>query len=364
MRFPAVHYHDYLQLDKLLTSQQPRSAELPQQRDAHDEMLFIITHQTYELWFRQILFELDSTLAIMAMTPVNHQGLATVVHRLERVKSIMGLMIQQVDILETMTPMDFLEFRDLLYPASGFQSVQFRLFENKLGLSPKARKPFNGTNYKAFVSSPQQKSLQDSEGAPNLFSAIQSWLERTPYIRAKSFDFWSAYQEAVVKMLDEDRQTLDEMTGMDSQQRDMAIMGIERTRQSFATIFNETEFEAARSEGKWRLSHRGLQGALFIQLYRDQVWLQMPHRLISVLLDIDEGLTLWRNRHAQMAQRMLGSKIGTGGSSGHNYLKDAADNHKVFTDFLNLSTFYIPRSRLPALPHEISTLLSAEPLPA
>ncbi|MBY0384308.1 tryptophan 2,3-dioxygenase, partial [bacterium] len=95
----------------------------------------------------------------------------------------------------------------------------------------------------------------------------------------------------------------------------------------------------------------------FVQLYRDEPLLQSPFHLITCLQDIDENFTQWRQRHAQMAHRMLGAKMGTGGSSGHKYLAAAADKHKVFTDLFNLSTFLIPKSQLPELPQDLKKKL-------
>src|SRR3954463_481976 len=99
-------------------------------------MLFIIIHQTYELWFKQMLYEVDSAIEIMKQPTINDNTpqLQTVVHRLDRVATILKVLVHQIDILETMTPMDFLEFRDMLRPASGFQSWQFKMLEAKLGL--------------------------------------------------------------------------------------------------------------------------------------------------------------------------------------------------------------------------------------
>ena len=102
-----------------------------------------------------------------------------------------------------------------------------------------------------------------------------------------------------------------------------------------------------------RFSARALQAALFINLYRDEPALQLPFRLLSMLMDVEENLTTWRYRHALMVQRMIGFKIGTGGSSGHDYLRQTAERHRVFADLFALSTFFIPRSRLPALPPDV-----------
>ncbi len=125
---------DYLQLDKILGAQQPESDK--QGQPAHDEMLFIVIHQAYELWFRQLLFETESVIAILGRPTLNDNSpeLQTIVHRLSRCATILKVLVHQIDIMETMTPMDFLDFRDKLRPASGFQSWQFKVLEAKLGL--------------------------------------------------------------------------------------------------------------------------------------------------------------------------------------------------------------------------------------
>src|ERR1700752_5161292 len=136
----TMYYSDYLQLDKILKSQEPASFEQGNE-PAHDEMLFIIIHQSYELWFKQILFELDYVLKVFGKEKINDnsEDLNLVLHRLGRIIKILELLNQQVGILDTMTPLDFLEFRNLLIPSSGFQSTQFRLIEATLGLQMENR---------------------------------------------------------------------------------------------------------------------------------------------------------------------------------------------------------------------------------
>ena len=116
-------YSDYLKIDSMLKSQVLLSEK--NGLKAHDEMLFIITHQVYELWFKQILYEIDSIFEVFDRNIIDESHVGTAVSRLERVNVIQQLLIDQIKILETMTPMDFLDFRDLLTPASGFQSAQF-----------------------------------------------------------------------------------------------------------------------------------------------------------------------------------------------------------------------------------------------
>ena len=100
-------------------------------------------------------------------------------------------------------------------------------------------------------------------------------------------------------------------------------------------------------------SRRALQAALLINLYRDEPILHAPFRLLAILADVERNFTTWRQRHAQMAMRMIGTRIGTGGSSGAEYLERAAERHRVFTDLSALASFYIPRSALPKLPPEV-----------
>ena len=127
MNPPPVHYSDYLQLDKILNAQDPESVK--KNADAHDEMLFIIIHQAYELWFKQIIHELKSISTMFEDDLMDEREISTAVARLERIIEIQKLLIEQINVMETMTAMDFLDFRNYLFPASGFQSLQFRIIE-------------------------------------------------------------------------------------------------------------------------------------------------------------------------------------------------------------------------------------------
>jgi tryptophan 2,3-dioxygenase len=127
------------------------------------------------------------------------------------------------------------------------------------------------------------------------------------------------------------------------------IAKLENVQKQFDMLFSADE----KDRIPWRLSPKALQASLFIMLYRDQPVLQVPYKILNALMDIDETMTLWRYRHALMVQRMLGMKMGSGGSSGHDYLVQTATKNRVFTDLFALSTFMIPRSTLPKLPKEV-----------
>lgn len=356
MKYPPVHYHDYLHLNSLLSAQQLKSEE--HGKKAHDEMLFITVHQTYELWFKQMLFELDSVMDAFSKSTIDESIMGTAVARLERIVDIQKFINGQIDILETMTPLDFLDFREFLYPASGFQSFQWRCFETKLGLKSANRHNYNQEPFYALLQPEQQKQMKDIMEKPSLFELLEKWLERTPFLQTSGFEFWKEYQKAVESLAEEDRKVVQVNPRLSEEEKKRNLVQIENTLQTFSAIFDENKYKELQAQGFFRMSSKALHAALLIQLYREQPILQMPFRLIQSLLDIDEHMTQWRYRHSLMAHRMLGRKIGTGGSSGHDYLKAATDRHKIFTDFFNLTTFFIPRSMVPKLPQELKSKMS------
>lgn len=338
----AVHYHEYLQLDKILDAQYPESNK--QNASAHDEMLFIIIHQTYELWFKQLHHEADSVVEIMRKPAVNDNSpeLQTVVHRLNRMGVILRVLVHQIDILETMTPMDFLDFRDMLRPASGFQSWQFKLFEAKLGLKFEYR---HGQEY--YTKQLRQEHvdlIKKAEREQSFLQLVNDWLERMPFFDDKELwknlssggnehPFWEAYKEAYSNSLAE-------------------------AEKNNLEAFDEVFFQ--HKETHYTFSAKANRAALFIMLYRGYPLLQMPFQLLNQLLDIDEQLSTWRHRHMNMVHRMIGTRVGTGGSSGKDYLKAAADKHYIFKEIAQLTSFLIERRKLPQLPKEIEKKLGFE----
>ena len=287
-------------------------------------MLFIIIHQAYELWFKQILFEVNSVIDIMSKPALNDNSpeMQTVVHRLNRVVTVLKVLVQQIDIMETMTPMDFLDFRDMLRPASGFQSYQFKVVEAKLGLKFEHR---YGQDY--YTSQLKEKDIaviKAAENGKSVLQLINAWLERMPFITE---DFWNNYQQVYVNSLAE------------AEKNNAAF---------FATVFNNDSTDAERS-----LTPKACRAALFIMLYRGYPMLELPFQLLDTLLEIDNQLGNWRNRHINMVRRMIGTRIGTGGSTGAGYLKAAMDKHYIFKELAQLNSFLIDRRKLPVLPKEL-----------
>lgn len=351
MASDPLYYGDYLQLGKILDAQHLESSK--KGTAAHDEMLFIIVHQTYELWFKQIIWEVDAAIRILNKEVVQEKALGKAVAHLERVVSIQRVLMEQIDVLETMTPLDFLDFRDDLFPASGFQSAQWRLIENKMGMRPQDRHASTKTAYTSRFSDEDKMTVEASEKSASLFSLIESWLARTPFIEFGDFDFWDAYCGAVSRMLASDKALIEGHPTLSGSEKEGQLENLRSTEIHFEALFDDKQYQNLIETGEKRLSHRALKAALLIHLYRDEPILHLPFRLLHVLGDVDENFTNWRYRHSLMARRMIGTKIGTGGSSGHEYLRKAAQHNKVFSDLVNLSTFFIPRSELPTLPEEV-----------
>lgn len=242
---PALTYSTYLALDHVLAAQHPRS-------DEHDELLFIVIHQVYELWFKQLLHELDKAeQAIDADQVLVFQRIA------RRMGAIQQVLTHQVDVLETMTPVEFNTFRERLNPASGFQSYQFRVLECRLGSKDELYLKFHGADPRALA------ALEKALAAPSLYDRILGMLAR--------------------RGLPVPPQVLER----DVRQHYEASQGV---REAILKIYKESD--------------------RYYDLYST----------MESLMDLDEGLLLWRYRHIAMVERMIGSRKGTGGSSGVKYL--------------------------------------------
>ncbi|WP_205508656.1 tryptophan 2,3-dioxygenase family protein [Longitalea arenae] len=345
-----VHYSDYLQLEKILNAQTLESDLL--QQHAHDEMLFIIIHQAYELWFKQLLYEIESVAGIM-QNPVNDNSpeLQTVVHRLNRMVTILKVAVHQIDIMETMTPMDFLDFRDMLRPASGFQSWQFKLVEAKLGLKYQHR---HGQEY--YISQLRQEQIdliRKVESEKSFIELLNAWLERMPFF--EETDNWRNFKAVTTVP------AMEEWEGGRSpfwtDYRNIYSGGLAEAEQGNLQYFDSVFSDAAGKSEERQLSPRASRAALFIMLYRGYPILQLPFQLLNALLEIDEQLSTWRYRHMNMVHRMIGTRIGTGGSTGRDYLKGALDKHYIFVEIARLTSFLIERKKLPVLSAEMEKRL-------
>jgi tryptophan 2,3-dioxygenase len=325
-----LHYSDYLKLNQLLDSQQLKS-DL-QQAHAHDEMLFIIIHQAYELWFKQLLYEVDSIIGILEKPSLNDDTpeLQTIVHRLNRCNTILKLLVQQIEVMETMSPMDFLDFRDMLRPASGFQSTQFKMLEARLGLKFEQRHEKN--HYLSQLRESEVTMIHSAESQKTLLELLNNWLERMPFL--KENDFWTGYRKLYLESLAE---------------------GEKEHASLFDTVFSD-EYRS-KDPANRSLSPAACRAGLFIMIYPGYPILQLPYRLLVALLEMDEQLSTWRYRHMHMVQRTIGTRIGTGGSSGRSYLQGTVEKHSIFREIAQLTSFLIERKKLPRLDRQMERRL-------
>ena len=213
-------------------------------------------------------------------------------------------------------------------------------------------------DYKYKIDKRETEFVEESEQSLSLFDLIEQWLERTPFLVFDEFDFWDQYRVAVQRMITKDKHIIKVNEKLPKDEKENYLKQYKSTEKMFMSFFDEEIFSKRLESGENRLSYKATHAALLILLYRDQPILHNPYRLLSKLIDLDELLTTWRYKHYLLATRMIGKKIGTGGSVGASYLKKATSKHRIFDDLTSLTTFLIPRSDLPELPKKVLKSLS------
>ncbi|XP_042563946.1 tryptophan 2,3-dioxygenase A isoform X2 [Clupea harengus] len=290
----GIIYGDYLQLDKVVTAQVLQS-ELKGNK-IHDEHLFIVTHQAYELWFKQILWELDSVREIFISGHVrDERNMLKVNTRIHRIVMIFRLLVDQFNVLETMTALDFFDFREYLTPASGFQSLQFRLLENKIGVPDNLRVPYNRRHYRDNFRGQDSELLFESEQEPSLIQLVEQWLARTPGLEENGFNFWGKLEVNITKALKMEKEKLERKP--ESEDKDEHMAEFHKQRDVLTSLFDEKRHDHLVSKGERRLSYKALKGALMIYFYREEPRFQVPFQLLTSLMDIDTLMTKWRYNH-------------------------------------------------------------------
>ena len=297
-------YSEYLRLEDLLKLQTGVQGET--REISNDELHFILVHQNFELWFKLVINELKCSRDILSSDVVEEESLPRAVHHMDRVIEIFKLMSQQWKVMETLDPQDFLNFRDDLGTASGFESFQMREMENLMG-----QKWVDGKLF-GKKSEVKQKSLYD---------VTCDWLFRTP-IQGSTLDS------------DNDESSVDKF--------------IEAYVQAHESQYPETNQDVIDFFDVEGVARRRRAGLLFIESYRSLPLLAWPRKLISKLIELEQAMVLWRASHARMVERMIGRRIGTGGSSGVDYL-DMTTKFRVFIDLWLVRSILIKRESLPEL---------------
>ncbi|GIX46828.1 MAG: hypothetical protein KatS3mg131_1039 [Candidatus Tectimicrobiota bacterium] len=352
----ALTYWDYLRLPHLLALQ--GGAEGDESRLSEDELHFIVVHQVFELWFKLILRELRLARDRLAAPRVQEETIPYVVHHLRRVNEILRLAIEQFRVVETLTPQDFLAFRGKLGTASGFQSFQLREIETLLGLQPAQRHavghpdPLPALQAAAAHSpsaAPLLASLQRTCQETSLREALYAWLYRTPIQGSSPGEagdaavvdaFLQAYLQGLARYQEAQTAPLlaagHPVAGLRAQVAAFTTMA-----QTFLAATDVPEDERPRAR-------RIRAGMLFIESYRELPLLAWPRTLLDTVVEMEELFILWRTRHARMVERVIGRRLGTGGSSGVEYL-DETTRYRIFAELWTVRTLLLPRAFLPPL---------------
>jgi tryptophan 2,3-dioxygenase len=334
-------YGDYLQLPELLSLQGENRGVSP------DEMHFIIVHQTFELWFKQVIRELTEVRDILNQNHVPEDDIPRAVDHLRRTSEIFRLMGTQWTVVETITPQGFLAFRDGLGTASGFESYQMREFEILLGLLNEDRlhgmdpiETFRKLAEKSERDAAILARLEDAASKPSLFDSILRWVSRTPIMGSTTGD---EDDDAIVAAYVDSHLAAHEAIGKEAATR-MSGYGAstsEQAAQRFAAS-HQAAIEYLRPDGK---IDRARAGLLFIESYRELPLLTWPRTLIDAIVELEESMVKWRHAHARMVERIMGRRMGTGGTSGVDYL-DATSQYRIFKDLWAVRTILIkPQSR-------------------
>ena len=295
-------YSEYLRLEELLKLQTGVEGET--RNISNDELHFILVHQNFELWFKLVINELTCTRNILSSDYVEETKLPQAVHHMERVIETFKLMSQQWRVMETLEPQDFLNFRDELGTASGFESFQMREMESLMGL-----KWIDG------------KLIGKPETSNSLYDVTCDWLERTPI-------------QGSVYGSTNDEKNVDDFIA------DYLLAHKKLYPDTNKDVVNFFEEESSL--------RRRRAGLVFIESYRELPLLAWPRKLISTLIGLEQSMILWRTSHARMVERMIGRRIGTGGSSGVDYL-DMTTKYRVFVDLWAVRSILIKKEALPEL---------------
>ena len=334
-------YGDYLQLPALLELQGEDRGVSP------DEMHFIIVHQTFELWFKQIIRELTEVRDILAQDHVPEEHIPRAVDHLCRTTEIFRLMANQWTVLETLTPQGFLAFRDGLGTASGFESYQMREFEMLLGLANEDRlygmDPIS--TFRKLAENSERDAvilarLEDVASKPSLFDPILRWVSRTPIMGSTA---GSDGDDSVVEAYVDAHLNSHNKLGKQAAAR-MSGYGAsspEKAADRFASS-HQAAIDYLKPDGEVSRARAGL---LFIESYRELPLLTWPRTLIDAIVELEEAMVKWRHAHARMVERIMGRRIGTGGTSGVDYL-DATSQYRIFKDLWAVRTILVrPDSR-------------------
>lgn len=348
-----ANYWDYIRVEQLLSLQSGIDAS--ENHLSNDEVRFIVIHQIDELWFKLILRELVTARDLFAAPRVPEDALAGATQSLKRITMCFGMAAQHFALMETMGTQDYLMFRDKLNPASGFQSAQTREIEVLMGLPDDERIPFGkeGSYLDALRShdgSPSPAHARVVEriaDTPTLKEAVRSWLYRTPIHGSVPTD---ANDHEVVTEWIEQYYRGHEQLHERAMEHAVAVQALaaedqERLRERYRGQLRgaRRHLDAEDISTERRAFVRRLRAAiLFIDSNRELPLLSWPGQIIDGLIECEQASLVFRQRHARMVERVIGRRVGTGGSDGVDYLDQTALKYRVFTEIWGARTLLLP----------------------
>ena len=341
-------YGNYLRLEEMLKLQEGPNGYSPE--PCNDEKHFIIVHQAFELWFKLVISELKEVHKLMDSEKISEQSMPKIVRHLNRVTEVFDLMSQQWKVMETLSPQDFLSFRDRLGTSSGFESWQLRQIEIMLGLEKQQRDAgmdplshMKRLESEGKISSNVLTEFEIMIESPSLNDLLTNWLSRTPI--NGSLPTESNDNEVVSRYINGHLDAMNEHSKMVISHFKSIGHGNESTLgdRLQKSIQGAKEFLIPNGE-----INRSRAGLLFIESYRNLPLLSWPRTLIDSFVKVEQSILLFRNSHARMVERMIGRRMGTGGSSGVDYL-DATLKYRIFVDLWTVRTILVKRELLPGV---------------
>lgn len=349
----GTSYWDYIRVEDLLKLQ--NGLDQDESDLSNHEVLFVTVHQVFELWFKLVIRELATLRDFFHQENVPEQDMALAAESLGRISTILRVAVKHFEVVETLNTRDYLDFRDKLFPASGFQSAQMREMEILLGLPDEERigmgsasgymQALRGTD--GSGSSALDRVEARKADKPSLKAAIGEWLFRTPIrgsqpddadddavVGAFLSDYLAEYEAGVERLKAHIRATVGEVADPDAFDRQYA---------------REIESTAEFCRGSSARERRIRAAVLFIESYRELPLLAWPRKVLARAIEMEEQLVIFRQRHARMVERVIGRRTGTGGSAGVDYLDQTATTYRIFRDLWAARTILVRKDDLPGL---------------
>ncbi|EDV24844.1 uncharacterized protein TRIADDRAFT_56158 [Trichoplax adhaerens] len=376
---------------------------------SHHELFFVTAHQgnvnnigaVIELWLRQLNHEIDSIKELFQQIMKDERKGLDIVRRLRRCCEILKsleehisrlisimttknvseslatlnkipakavqaqLVSNEVAILNTMHTVEFFEFRSTLGRGSGFQSKNFRLLENKLGLKRKTISSLQFILNSEELAEYDQESVMAEENKSSLRDVVELWLENSKVIQFvfHKDNFWKKFTNVVTAMLKANRE-IAEQRNDDSEEKVDSIRECEKMERWYDSLFDPEKHKACIERGERNFSLQAFRAVIAIYRYRYEMRFQVPFMIINLLQDLDQAILEFRLSHAAMVHKIIGNKSGLAQTSGYTYLKaTTGERLRVFVDLINISSFLIEDDKLPDIPEDLFKKLNFPPLP-